>query len=171
MSGETTDLGDLGGDPAPEVDFTFGWFGRTIRVRPELSELSWVDFLDGAANLSRRSTAGMLAIKGFLRRMVVHPDDWESFWGGALEARRTVDDLVEVIHAVIEAATGRPTVLPSDSSSGQQTTQENSEAEPSSAADIASARARRRLEEEGRPDLAEQHLVAAAARRAAGSKG
>ena len=150
------DLGELGQAPSEEEDVTFGMFGQQIRVNPGFGELELVDFMEAAAAVDVNSAASFGLLKDLMRSMV-HPDDFDMFWMAAKRHRQGVEDLMKIAHAVIEQATARPTGLPADSSDGQQATAESS-------TDDFSTRVIRRLEAQGRPDLAAVALNAAEAK-------
>lgn len=145
-----THLGELGGEARPAVDVTFGFFGEEFRAHPDLGELVLVEFLEGAMKIDEHSAHALTAVKDFLRQ-VVDPADFDRFWQLAMRGRATTQQLMtlaeRLIEKIVEAETGRPTSLPSDSSDGQSTTEARSE-------DDASSRVVRRLELAGRPDLA-----------------
>lgn len=156
-------VGTFGTERPQAEDLTFGYFGAEYRVHPDAGELALVDFLDLAAAIEIAADGtptpeqlgeGARQVKAIVDalRELVHPDDFAAFWKAAKAHRQTIEDLTEVAMGLAAAAADRPTERPSDSSDGPQRT------EPSSTADSSSQDKRlsvaRRLEEQGRPDLA-----------------
>jgi hypothetical protein len=145
-------FGDGGPQPA-EQEATYGvvtYFGKPLRVvtDPLSLELTLEEFLDFASTLDgTEDPRAVGAVRAFLR-CIIHPDDFQSYWRLVRERRQDIEKQMAFGKYVIELVTGRPTGLPSDSSDGRQTTTANSE-------DDLSLRVQRRLEEAGRPDLAE----------------
>lgn len=90
--------------------------------------------------------AGLAAMYDLLAQ-VIAPEDWDRFQDHALAVHADGDTLMGVIPAAIEIISGRPTLRPSDSSDGSQTTNGNSAGDSSSQVIT-------RLESVGRPDLA-----------------
>lgn len=79
------------------------------------------------------------------RRVVA--DEYDRYMGLAARWRLDSEEILEVVGLAFAAATGRPTGRPSVSSDGPKTTEVSSE-------DASSLRAQRRLEQDGRADLA-----------------
>lgn len=121
-------LGDFG-EERPELDLTFGWFGRTMRVNPDASALQEIEFVDRASGYDEKDPRAYTAIKDQLR-VALHPGDFDEFWGLALKYRQTQEDLMTVLHAVFAAIAGRPTGRPGDSSPGPRTTPPRYESDP-----------------------------------------
>jgi len=142
-----TSLGNFG-TPHEAPTGTFGYFGHEIRVNPELSEITLLRLARiGEAAGDQSSPVQMLDALEQMCRAVVHADDFDTFWSAAEANRQTVDDLGDVVAAVIEAVSERPTEQPSDSLGGPSTGDTRSEA--GSSLPVA-----QRLEAKGRPDLA-----------------
>jgi hypothetical protein len=141
------DLGSFGTPREAAEPDTFGWFEHTLRSNPDFTELEVADFLESAAKVDEANISEAMALLKGTFRMVVHPDDFDTFWSTAKRERQGVDDLMGVLYAVVEAVTDRPTERPSDSSDGPTRTA------PTSAGD-SSSRVVRRLETEGRPSMA-----------------
>ena len=145
-------LGNYGAEH-PEITATFGWFGATIRVHPDLSDLAFLDLIPtmemGGADMTTdfALVAGLVDAVKAMATALVHPEDFDEFWGLAKKNRQTMEDIADLGAQLIEATTDRPTGLPSDSSDGQQATGTSSTGDSSS-------RALRLLEDRGRPDLA-----------------
>lgn len=140
-----TSLGDLSPE-VEELDVTFGWFGEDIRVNPELSELDIIDFAESAMHVDEDSEEAITLIKRTMR-LYIHADDFDRFWALSSRKRVRVETLMLTMNRITELVSGRPTGPLSDSSPGQPTTVESLKEDSSS-------RAMRRLESEGRPDLA-----------------
>lgn len=149
------DLGELGQPSEASEDVTFGFFGHQMRVNPTFGELELVDFMDAAGAVDVNNSASFRLLKDLLRS-TVHPDDFDAFWKAAKQHRQGVEDLMKIAYQVIEAVTARPTGQPTDSSDGQPSTAANSTGD-------SSTRVIRRLEAQGRPDLAVVAMQAAEA--------
>lgn len=142
-------IGDLGVRRAP-VDLEFGYFGATIRVHPAASDTVELEFLDAGRDIDiealqnhdldtlddeqrfavvsatvRAVRAGYLLVKGSLQQ-VIHPDDWQTYWRLARENGQRIADLMtdlkRITAAVVEADTGFPTLPPSASADGPEST-------------------------------------------------
>jgi hypothetical protein len=138
------DLGNFG-SVRPANEGTFSYFGTTVRVHPDLTDLALIDL--ATKMLAAESTKdGQEAIRmvADVAGMIVHPDDADEFWRSARANRQTMQDVIGLAAELIGALAERPTVLPSDSSGGQPTT-------GTSSTDGSSSQALRLLE--GRPDL------------------
>lgn len=110
-------LGDFG-QAKPQVADTFGWFGETIHVSPNLTDLVLMDFAEQAKGLDENDPRAMSFLKDQMR-VVIAPDDFDSFWSTAVRNRQDSKDLMAVFKRIIESISERPTVLPSVSSVGQ----------------------------------------------------
>lgn len=142
----TRRLGDFTGELTEAEVLTFGYFGTEIRVNPAFGELDVFDFMEEASSLDENDPAAMTLIKRSLRACV-HEDDFDQFWKLARRNRQTSADLTQIFRQVLEAVTDRPTQQPSDSSDGPVSIGTKSTGGSSSAVV-------RRLEAQGRPDLA-----------------
>jgi hypothetical protein len=89
---------------------------------------------------------GLAALYDLLQQCVA-PEDWARFEAAADRSRADGEELMKVMSDVMEVMAKRPTSRPSDSSAGPTITPPSSEGDSSS-------RVARRLEQEGRPDLA-----------------
>ncbi len=140
-------LGDFGTPREAHVD-SFGYFGDTIQVHPDLSDLSLIDFAFMGEGLGEESS-GSDAIKAVMvmLRSLVAVEDFDRFWSLAKQNRQTIEDLTALAESLIVAVTQRPTERPSSSSAGQPSTEANSEVD--SFSPVVS-----RLVDKGRPDLA-----------------
>lgn len=140
-------MGTLGsfGAARPVVDESFGWFGTDIRVHPDLSDLAIIDLFAAMQDVDADENASaVLAAMGSVSATLIHPADADEFMRLARKNRQTMEDIVRLAMEVLGALAGRPTLLPSDSSDGQQETAPTS-------TDDSSAKAMRALA--GRPDL------------------
>lgn len=148
-------LGNFGTPKAAVAD-TFGWFGAEIRVNPRLTDLVLMDFAEYAQSIDENSPEVMQFMKRQMK-LVVHADDFEAFWQGALDNGQTSEDLMVVMKAVIETKANRPTLLPAGSSAGQQRTVVTSpdvSSLPDTAASPLTAMDQRAIESmTGRPEL------------------
>jgi hypothetical protein len=135
-------LGELG-VLHEDVDLTFTYFGKLIRVNPLLSEFVMVEFMDQANQIDENDVRAMTMTKDFVRALV-HEDDFEVFWLQARTHRQTQMDLQKIAKAIFESVVGRPTGQPSGSVSGRPETSENSRDDSYDRAMAA---------REGRPDL------------------
>jgi hypothetical protein len=140
-------IGDFGTE-RPPLDMTFGWFGSTIRVEPNLTDTVLLDFLTKASAIDDESgPEAMRAVEDFLAAMV-HHEDFSEFMHIARARRQSIEDLMKVAYSILEVATSRPTHAPADSSGGRSTTQTGSTVTSSALA------VKQRLEQSGRHDLA-----------------
>jgi hypothetical protein len=139
-----THLGDFGTE-RDVVEAEFGYFGATIRVNPDITDVGVLEVFAALGEMSEDSEA--VLVMSELRSAVatmVHPDDIERFWELAHRNRQTSEDIGSLASKLIEGLAGRPTKQPSDSSGGLPTTDTSSPAASSSPALRALA---------GRPDL------------------
>jgi hypothetical protein len=135
-------LGDFG-TPRPQADFTFGYFGATLRVNPDLSDVAVMDLFAEMGDAGEDPAKGMGALRA-VAATLVHPDDVDELWRLVKTNRQTIEDVGTLAAKLIEAVTDRPTLQPSDSSAGLSNTD-------TSSTDDSSSRALRALR--GRPDL------------------
>lgn len=125
---------------------TFEFFGETVRVNPAFGELDLADFMEAAVSVEDDSMAALSLLKGTFRSCV-HAEDFDLFWSTAKRERQSIQDLLTILYAVVEAVTDRPTERPSGSSDGPQ-------AMSGSSVDDSSLQVIHRLEREGRPSVA-----------------
>jgi hypothetical protein len=137
-----THLGSLGNTSRTAEAITFDYFGEEIRAVPGLSDLHYLDFLEEASGTSPDDPKSWQFIKNFAKACL-DDGEFEKFWRLARKHGQTGIDVHDVLNKLIEAATGRPTEQPSDSSDGQSST------EPKSTGVSSSLAARLA----GRPDL------------------
>lgn len=116
------------GTPRPQVDATFDYFGVTIRVNPDASDLAFAEFLAIAKDIETTEDGTPVnpadnqraaALLDDTLRGQIHPDDFETFMRLAKENRQQVMDLMMLSQQIIAAVSGFPTGQPSDSSSGR----------------------------------------------------
>lgn len=119
-----TNIGSLGVSKAT-AGISFDYFGAEVRAVEGLSDLHYLDFLEEASGAAPDDPKSWQFIKNFARACL-HSDDFDTFWTLARQHGQTTLDVHDVLSKVLEAATGRPTVQPSDSSDGQQHTETKS---------------------------------------------
>ena len=176
-------IGDLGVRREP-VDLEFRYFGSVIRVHPAASDTVELEFLDAGrdididalqgkdlaeldldeklaavSTIGKAVRAGYLLIKSSLQQ-VIHPDDWPTYWRLAHENGQRIADLMadlkRITVAVVEADTGFPTMPPSASADGPETTRQSYAGASSSAPARRSSDADKALQMlSARPDLQE----------------
>jgi hypothetical protein len=98
------------------------------------------------AGVDSNELEGLTAMYDLLQQCI-HDDDWLRFEQHATDTRADGDELMTVTRDVMAKMAERPTKRPSDTSDGPRTTSPNS-------TDGSTSRVVRRLESEGRPDLA-----------------
>lgn len=150
---------------------TMEWRGRTFAVRPDMSLLPMMQFAiiakqhrtqpipagDTAAQGQR--TMEQLAALWELLQQCVDPSSWDAFYEHGLTIGAQQAELMEAVQLAAAARAAHPTQPPSGSPAGRLTTAPSS-AGTSSAQDWSGPirqgdpRVQRRLEQEGRPDLA-----------------
>lgn len=124
-------LGDLSGeDERGPLAATFTYFGETVRVNPDMTEVDMIDFLDDAEHVKKDDPKSMLMIKQAARSHV-HPDDFDRFWALRKKHRQGTEQLMGTIWQIVGAVAGRPTGRPSDSSDGPPETSPSSPASSS----------------------------------------
>lgn len=143
-------LGDLGvhrpEPPTEEVKVepdTFQWFGSTIRVSADMSEMELMDFIESIDGIDSQGLMALRAIKRGLQ-MVIEPDDFDLFWRlgkDNIPHGEGIDTLSSVMMLLVFGETGRPSEQQSDSSDGLLPTPESSPGDSPSEASP------------GRPDL------------------
>lgn len=119
--GNVIDLGDFGDDARPPVMASFRYFGDTVRVNPELTEIAVMDFFDEADKVGKTDPRAMLIVKQFARDSI-HPDDFVKFWASVKVHGQDTEDVMKLLWQVLEGVTARPTGRPSDSSGGPTAT-------------------------------------------------
>ena len=127
-------------------DVSFG--GESFAAAESIGLMALMRFAHVARSGTDANDMAGLAAMYELLEQCIEPSDWERFQQTAMRTRATGDDLMRVVKDVIQAASARPTGRSSDSSDGPTATA------PSSESSDAPLRVVRRLESEGRPDLA-----------------
>jgi hypothetical protein len=127
-----------------EIEF----FGERLKLsEPSDFEFAMMEFAEVAEDLDADTLAGAAAVMRILKA-VIHPDDVKRFVRLARTNHAQVErDLMPIVVDAFTRETDRPTGQPSESSDGLQPTSAPS-------ADVSSLRVIRRLEQQGRPDLA-----------------
>jgi hypothetical protein len=177
------DVGDLSGDEVEPIIATFGYFGDTYRVNPNLTETMVVDLLEAGESIGVEDPRQLVAAKQYVRDHI-HPDDFDDFWATAVEHRQGVQAVIKVCWKILEQVTARPTTPPSDSSDGRRDTPTNSPvgasgpviestavpAQPPVGGNLSDVAEHfiTKFESQGRPDLALQVVLAKETREARG---
>jgi hypothetical protein len=144
--GKGKHLGDLS-SPRAERTETFGWFGQTFNVHPNLSDLTIVEFMEMAVNIDEADElrASQLVLEQL--KMLVHPDQWDEFMRLSKANRQNVQDLMELMNKLTTALGKGRGKQPSGSAIGRSRGREKPKRS-------ASGRVIKHLENKGRPDLA-----------------
>jgi hypothetical protein len=178
----TRHLGELGTVRAP-VDMDFPYFGETIRVHPDASDLAAAELMLKAQDIdlgdadindpeswSPETTKVMVEAENIAITMIlqtIHPDDFDRFMKTARANRQNTIDLMSVTRSLCAEVARFPTGLSSVSSAGRHKTKQKSKGGSSSrpaGRDARNARALKLLD--GRPDLKMAVWQAEQARRA-----
>jgi hypothetical protein len=184
IRGREIDAGDLSGDVVEPVMASFTYFGKRFRVNPDLTETMVVDLLEAGEGIEVNDPRQLLAAKDYVRDHL-HPDDFDEFWQTSIDNRQGVQAVIKVCWKLLEKVTERPTTPPSDSSDGRPDTATSSAAGASAPATEsvpaepspvpASGNVREvgrhfaeKYEAQGRPDLANQVMLAVETREARG---
>lgn len=160
-----------------QVDADFPYFGQTIRLNPDASDLYQVklmemlqtvdlgniDFDDPTTWTREQAKAIQDANSSVLEAMKgqIHPDDWDLFLKTANANRQQTMDLMALSQDLTAAVAGFPTGRSGGSSAGRSSTGRKSKAGSSSPA---TGRALTLLK--GRPDLQRAVMLAEEARQA-----
>jgi hypothetical protein len=149
----TRDLGTFG-EERPAHDASFGFVGERFRVHPDLTDLSLFEFMDRAKSIdvdeenpdpATEKAAMDLVLKQLTG--LVHPDDWTRFLAHSIAKRQQYVDLMILMKGLVEALGKDRTSRRSDLRTGRKKDREKSKRS-------SSGRVIRRLEQQGRPDLA-----------------
>lgn len=167
-----TSLGDLSG-PTTTIELDFEWFGHTIRVNPNASDLDLVEFMiDGTQTQEADDVASMHALGRYMQRLI-HPEDFRLFWDTAKDHGQGLEQILKTTQTIEAAIADFRTGQPGVSSGGPATTAPKSKAVSSRPA--AHGRSGAVTEQEtaqvlqlfrGRPDLQTIVIDADQARRA-----
>lgn len=121
--------------------------GESFDLTDTTGAMPWMRYAKAAqAGVDTDSMEGLALIYDLLKASIVD-ERWARFEQLAIDNRSTNDQMWEVMVRVLEVVAERPTQRPSDSSGGPTETPDTSEAD-------SSLRVIARLEEQGRPDLA-----------------
>lgn len=118
-------LGSLGNKQRAKVDMDFDYFGETIRVHPDASDLRVMDFMMRVGKLDMENEEHAQEIMAALSEqllMQIHPEDASLFWETAKANNQVMADIMAVSKTIMEAVADFPTGQPSDSADGQTTT-------------------------------------------------
>src|ERR1041384_6339027 len=113
-------LGSLGTQRS-EVDMDFDYFGETIRVHPQASDLRVMDFMMRVGKLDIEDESNAKEIMDALAEqllMQIHPEDASRFWETAKKNNQQMKDIMAVSKTITEAVADFPTGQPSDSTDG-----------------------------------------------------
>lgn len=149
-------LGDFG-TPRPALDdVTFGWLGRDFRVHPDLTDLNLFEFMEHAQAIDETDEPAAMELVTKQLSGLVHPDDYAEFLAHSIAHRQRYQDLMALMKGLIEGTSDRPTPRRSDSASGRRKTKGKSKRNSSAPVEGGGPATAvvRRLEREGRPDLA-----------------
>jgi hypothetical protein len=105
----------------PVEDITFEYFGENVRLSYDFGETVFVDWVEQWKDVDENEARTFTAVKDLMRE-VVHPDDFDTFWKLVRANKQGMVKLMELVAALVEATTERPTSQPADSVSGQPTT-------------------------------------------------
>jgi hypothetical protein len=103
---------------------TFEWFGFTLRAVEEVDEVELVDVMASFHAIESEGIAAIGAIKEGLQ-MLIHPDDFGTFWRLARQNKQKIEDLMEAFRVLLYRPTDRPIQRQSDSSIGLPVTTES----------------------------------------------
>jgi hypothetical protein len=127
VRGRQVDLGDLSGEAVDPVLASFAYFGKQIRVNPDLTETTVIDLFERAAKVQVQDPAtltGADAIREAEKaknhvREHIHPDDFEELWATAKANRQDLRRLMALCWEILGLISERPTSPPSGSSDGR----------------------------------------------------
>lgn len=101
----------------PPVDATFPWFGRELRVNPDLDELVVIDLLEESSKFKVTDPRAMLMTKRYAQAHV-HPDDFDEYWRLGRAHRVSEAEILRSCWVMLAAASANPTGGQSDSADG-----------------------------------------------------
>jgi hypothetical protein len=128
-------------------DETVEFHGETYRIADQIGLMPLMRFAKVAQDgVDASDMDGLVAMYDLMEQCLVD-EDWARFTVAATKHRADGEELMGVVRQAIEAMAERPTQRPSDSSDGQPSTSGSSTGDSSSLVV-------RRLERQGRPDLA-----------------
>lgn len=123
-----THLGSLGVHRGL-IDMDFEYFGETIRVHPNASDLRTFDMLTQIGDLDFEDPENADEIMNAIGEqlvMQIHPDDALLFWETSKKNNQQMRDLMAISKTITEAITGFPTGQDSGSTTGEPSTQPKS---------------------------------------------
>lgn len=152
-------------EPQPQVQATVELRGKRFAVREQgVSLLALMKF----AEIAKEQKAGTVAVDEMdqmtvilrLLRSCIDGREWDAFETYCDDVAPRAEELMQVIADAVQAAADRPTQPPSGSPDGRSSTAPSSAAGSSSPGSsdpvrMGDMRVQRRLEAEGRPDLAQ----------------
>lgn len=141
-------------------ELTVPFAGQEFRVADSIGLMPLMQFAHIAKGGTDSNDLEGLAAMYDLLEQCIADDEWARFKAHAVKSKADGDVLMGVVKATIQALSGRPTSRPSDSSGGPTIIGENSEGD-------SSLQVVRRLERQGRPDLALMVQMAQEARSSA----
>ena len=128
-------------------DLSVEFAGERFAIRERVAVMALMRFANVAkAGTDSDDVEGLVAMYELLEHCIA-PSDWLRFQEHALATAADDKELMGVVRRTIGVLSARPTSRPSDSSDGPTSTAPTSE-------DDDSLRVVRRLERDGRPDLA-----------------
>jgi hypothetical protein len=126
---------------------TVEFHGEKYRIADQIGLMPLMRFAKVAqAGVDSSDMDGLVAMYDLMEQCLVD-EDWARFAAAATKHRADGEELMDVVRQAIEAMAERPTQRSSDSSDGPPSTSGNSTGDSSS-------QVVRRLERQGRPDLA-----------------
>ena len=123
LSGYTVLDGQFG-TVRPEIRMAFPYFGQTIRVHPNASDVEWMGFIERMRHIPAAEvdeSEAMAATLDYIRGQI-HPDDWNLFLATATANRQNSMDLMTVAQTIVAAVADFPTGAADDSARGQRPT-------------------------------------------------
>lgn len=118
-------LGDFG-VVKPEIVQTFGYFGSTLRVNPDLTDLVALDAFKNLSAVNEENPEELAGAVDSVLTTLLHRDDVDVLLRLARDNRQSIGDLTALAGAILGALAEVPTKLPSDSSSGGQIIEQKS---------------------------------------------
>lgn len=135
-------------DAAERKPETVDFAGETFEIADRIALMALMRFaVIAKRGVDSQTLEGLAAMHELLRQCIAD-HEWDRFEEAAVRERIQDEDVfLDVVKAVFEKLSERPTGRPSDSSDGPQTTPQRSTTD-------SSVRVIGRLERRGRPDLA-----------------
>jgi hypothetical protein len=164
----TVHIGSLGTE-RPTVDAKFTYFGETIRVHPDASDLAYTEFLalsqdieidDKGQPVHPEDNARAASVLDEVLRGQIHPDDYLRFMKLARAHRQQTLDIMLLSQQIVSAVSGFPTGQPSGSRTGPDNEVPRL---PGTSSDRATRRERERKQTKAQKKARRQAAVARAA--------